>query len=78
VVGGCVGEGVGKFVGLHVVQESVKSFRIPDVCPSWKTAQDVCASGGVLLHLLPSTPNAAIAPESPAITQLSACSSYPQ
>lgn len=73
VVGGGVGDVVGKFVGLHVVHVSVKWSEIPDVCPNWKTFQSLRISGGVLLQLLPSTTNTAIAPESPEITQLSAC-----
>jgi len=74
VVGGGVGEAVGKFVGLHVVHDRVKLLGVPNVPPNWKTSQDVCVSGGVLLQLLPSTPNTAISLESPVITQLSAFS----
>jgi len=77
VVGGGVGDVVGKFIRLHVVHVSVKSSE--EFCPNWKTVQFIFISGGVLLQLLPSTTNTAIAPESPEITQLSACTrSYPQ
>jgi len=54
VVGARVGEGVGRFVGLHVVHESEKLLLVPLDSPNWKTSQDVVAIGGVLLQSLTS------------------------
>jgi len=79
VVGENEGDVVGRFVGLQLVQESVKVVEVPDVSPNWKTSHDIVDSGGVLLQSLTSPPNAAIALKSPAINQLFPCSaSYAQ
>lgn len=78
-MGYALGELVGRFVGLHVVHESEKLLAVPELSPNWKTSHDIVTSGGVLLQSLTSPVKAAIALESPAISQLSPWTAlYPQ